>query len=237
MRFAASQSWREFVRGLRASPLYFWRFAGPLPERLLIAPTDLHTADPTVAHDIYSGMFVFAGQSVDGFGESPFQLEPPTLQWARELHGFTWLRHLRASDMALSRANARAMVDDWIRLERHHFPQAFEPEITARRIIAWLGPCIGQSAFEVGPEVRRAMHGFRDEYGNLREAFRLAMSSDSLDIAAEISVTTSDFANRGRMRRRVWSSSGSSSPLRRRRCRWPSMGAVADMGRAGWSRN
>lgn len=28
------------------------------------------------------------------------------------------------------------------------------------RIIAWLGPCIGQSAFEVGPEVRRAMLDF-----------------------------------------------------------------------------
>lgn len=139
MRFAASESWREFVRGLRASPLYFWRFAGPLPERLLIAPTDLRTADPTVAHDIYSGMFVFAGQSVDGFGESPFQLEPPTPEWSRQLHSFAWLRHLRASDMALSRANARAMVDDWIRLERHHYPQASEPEVMARRIIAWLG--------------------------------------------------------------------------------------------------
>ena len=34
--------------------------------------------------------------------------------WAEALAGFGWLRHLRAADTALARANARALVNDWI---------------------------------------------------------------------------------------------------------------------------
>ncbi len=34
--------------------------------------------------------------------------------WARALAGFGWLRHLRAADTAVARANARALVDDFL---------------------------------------------------------------------------------------------------------------------------
>ena len=33
------------------------------------------------------------------------------------LLGFGWLRHLRAADSTITRANARALVDDWIGLQ------------------------------------------------------------------------------------------------------------------------
>ena len=42
----------------------------------------------------------------------------PNEEWARQLHGFGWLRHLRAADMAISRSNARSLVDEWIRMSR-----------------------------------------------------------------------------------------------------------------------
>ncbi|MBB5753480.1 heparinase II/III family protein [Prosthecomicrobium pneumaticum] len=123
---------------LHASPFYRWRYSGQMPERLLIAPTDLRTADPTIAHDIYAGRFVFAGEVIEVSGYSVFEIEPPSDAWAERLHGFSWLRHMRASDLALSRENARALVDEWIRFHRLHGPIAHAPEVAARRVLSWL---------------------------------------------------------------------------------------------------
>ena len=79
-----------------------------------------------------------AGEGIDADGLSVFDAEPPSDEWARELHGFGWLRHLRATDMAISRSNARSLVDEWIRLPAAHDPVAWEPDVVARRVIAWL---------------------------------------------------------------------------------------------------
>src|SRR5438477_795962 len=83
-------------------------------DRLVIAPQDLRTADATRASDIYSGRFVFAGKVVVSDARSPFQITPPSEEWAAGLLGFGWLRHLRAAESAITRANARALVDEWI---------------------------------------------------------------------------------------------------------------------------
>jgi uncharacterized heparinase superfamily protein len=138
MRFAVSALARAATYRYHSSPLYRWRYAGRAPERLLIAPIDLRTADPTVALDIYEGRFVFFGNGVDVDGYSVFDVEPPNEDWARTLHGFSWLRHLRAADMAISRSNARALVDEWIRYTSRFDAIAWEPDVVARRLISWL---------------------------------------------------------------------------------------------------
>ena len=138
MRFAISAMLRRLAFKYHGSFLYRWRYSGPVPERLLIAPIDLRTADPTVALDVYAGRFVFSGEGIDADGMSVFDVEAPSEEWARQLHGFGWLRHLRATDMALSRSNARSIVDEWIRLANRHDAIAWEPDVVARRIISWL---------------------------------------------------------------------------------------------------
>jgi uncharacterized heparinase superfamily protein len=106
------------------------------PARLLIAPPDLRTADPTVADDVYAGYFVFAGRALATGGRSPFDFEPPSPAWGEALCGFGWLRHLRAADTALSRANARALVDDFI--SRQRTPLAKRVPVMARRLLSYL---------------------------------------------------------------------------------------------------
>ncbi len=88
---------------------------GSAPSRLLIAPQDLRTADATNAADIYAGRFLFAGHLVEVGGQSPFDVEPPNLEWGKALHGFSWLRHLRAAETNMAQQNARALVEDWIK--------------------------------------------------------------------------------------------------------------------------
>ncbi len=123
----------------RLSALGRWTQMGATPERLLIAHQDIRTADPTVAADIYAGVFVFSGQIVEAGGRSPFEIEPvPSPEWAAALHGFGWLRHLRASDSPLSRSNARALVDDWVRSSAKLPDIAWRPDVVARRILSWL---------------------------------------------------------------------------------------------------
>ena len=120
------------VRGVTTS-----RFRAPL--RLLIAPQDIRTADPTVAADIYAGYFVFGGAALNAHGNSPFELPPPSVGWAEALAEFGWLRHLRAADTSLARANARALVDDWIaHAGRPRAVPAWRPKVVARRLLAWL---------------------------------------------------------------------------------------------------
>ncbi len=123
--------------GVRARP----------PRRLVIAPQDIRTSDPTVADDIYAGYFAFASRVVDARNESPFTLVGPSLEWENALMGFGWLRHLRAADTNLARENARALVSEWLHL--HGSPsdarayaqdasQVWEPIVAARRLMSWI---------------------------------------------------------------------------------------------------
>ena len=136
---AAREVWRRTRRRLRAGPVYRWRYSGRTPERVLIAPPDLRLADPQIALEIYYGRFPLAGHVVETGGQSPFQIEGAERGWLKSLHGFRWLRHMRAAGSELSAANARALVSDWIALHGNHISGvAWEPGTTAKRIMAWL---------------------------------------------------------------------------------------------------
>ncbi|MET4220409.1 putative heparinase superfamily protein [Bradyrhizobium sp. LB7.2] len=108
-------------------------------DRLIIAPHDLRTADATRAAEIYAGRFVFAGKIVNCHGRSIFDLEPPSEDWEVALLGFGWLRHLRAADTALTRANARALIEDWIANPgSKRRAVARRADVLARRVISLL---------------------------------------------------------------------------------------------------
>jgi uncharacterized heparinase superfamily protein len=130
---------REVGRAMRGSlswGLSRIRFGAPSPSRLLFAPQDLRTADPTIASDIYSGFFAFAGRSITTSGRSPFGFVPPSRAWAETLYGFGWLRHLRAAGTALAQANARSLVDEFVSSRLGDRRTAHETQIVARRLIS-----------------------------------------------------------------------------------------------------
>jgi uncharacterized heparinase superfamily protein len=137
--FAGQELARRARLRLRSSRLQGWRYVGRTPERVLIAPPDLRLADPQIAEEIYHGRFPFAGHLVETGGASPFQIEVNHRPWLDALHGFRWLRHLRAAGTELASANARALVSEWIAGPgRRLRGPAWEPATTARRIMAWL---------------------------------------------------------------------------------------------------
>lgn len=126
------------VRGFHFNPLMRWRLAGPAASELLIAPQDISTADATRANDIYAGYFSFAGHTANCGGTSPFEMRNMPSGWYCGLNEFSWLKHLRAAETSVSRAQARLLVDDWIRLNGNIRSGAWDIECTAKRVIAWL---------------------------------------------------------------------------------------------------
>src|SRR3954469_19922081 len=137
--FAARRALRTGMGRLNAHPMVRWRFTSAMADRLLIAPQDLRTSDPTRASEIYAGRFAFAGKIVICDGRSPFEIEPPSEEWSDQLLGFGWLRHLRAADSSITRANARALVGEWITLQASFDAvDGWRPDLVARRIISWL---------------------------------------------------------------------------------------------------
>ena len=133
----ARRGMRNAAGRLRGHPLLRWNIFPNKTDRLVIAPQDLRTADGTRASEIYAGRFAFAGKVVICDGRSPFEITPPSEEWAVYLLTFGWLRHLRAAESGITRANARALVDEWIALQGSWDQIGWRPDVLARRITAW----------------------------------------------------------------------------------------------------
>jgi uncharacterized heparinase superfamily protein len=136
--FVAERLAREMRAGLASARLVRWRDAAGAVDRLVIAPQDLRTADPTTATEICAGRFAFAGKRVVTEGRSPFEVPAPSPEWAEELMSFSWLRHLRAAGTPVAQRTARSLIDDWIQLQGGFDPASWTPSILARRVISWL---------------------------------------------------------------------------------------------------
>src|SRR5258708_4273186 len=121
-----------------AHPIVNWPFSFGKGERIAMGGQEWGTGDATRASEIYAGRFAFAGKVVTCDSRSPFEMAPPSEDWAAALFGFSWLRHLRAAQSGITRANARALVDEWITLNRSHDPIAWRADVVARRVMSWL---------------------------------------------------------------------------------------------------
>ncbi|MBW0367718.1 heparinase II/III family protein [Ensifer adhaerens] len=147
------EGWRRVSRRLSIGRVSTLRFTGSTPNRLIVAPTDLRAVDPFVAEEILAGRFPLAGRVLDTEGESPFEIDLPSREFAARLHSFGWLRHLRAIREDAGFVRLRQIVDDWIGTHGRDLGGiAWDADIMAQRIIAWLShsPVV----------LRNAEHGF-----------------------------------------------------------------------------
>ena len=132
-------AFREAGRAMRGAAVWSLSkvaLSTPQPTRLIFAPQDLRTADPTIATDIYSGFFAFAGRAITTSGRSPFAFVPPSRAWGEALYGFGWLRHLRAAGTALAQANARSLVDEFVTSKLGDRQLACDTPVMARRLMS-----------------------------------------------------------------------------------------------------
>ena len=135
---AVERARRGALARMRRSRLMLWRYRSPGADELLLAPPDLRPYDASFADEVAAGSFGLAGRIADLHGRSPFAVPPPSLTWARELHGFGWLRHLEGTRPGDDRTIARALATEWIKRSHGQLEHAWEPEIVGRRVLSWL---------------------------------------------------------------------------------------------------
>lgn len=186
------EGWRRFSRRLAVGRISALRFAGLAPDRLIVAPTDLHPADSFAGEEILAGRFPLAGRVLDCEGESPFAMELPSEEFAARLHSFGWLRHMRLVEPDAAAVAARFIVDDWLASHGKVIGGlAWRPEVIAQRIVAWLShsPVVLKDAdygfyrrflkslaFQVR-YLRHVADTIRDGEARLRARIALAMAS------------------------------------------------------------
>ncbi len=133
------EAWRRMSRRAALTRLRLTRHTMRVPERLIVAPTDLRSVDPFFVEELLNGRILLAGRVLETQGASPFSLELPSLAFAARLHNFRWLRHLRAEKSDQASAMARSILTDWIAVHgRRLHGLAWSPDIAAQRLIALL---------------------------------------------------------------------------------------------------
>jgi len=195
MSFGLREVFRRAYRQTAGLRLALTPFAASVPDRLLVAPTDLRAIDPFVAEEIAEGRFHLAGTSLETEGQSPFSVELPSRAFAQRLHSFAWLRHIRAHRTEKSCAQTRSIVASWILLHgRRRRGVAWEPAVVAERVIAWLShSTIVLQGAEAGfyrrfmrsltyqvRYLRRILRGLPMDETRLRIRIALAMASVSM---------------------------------------------------------
>ena len=135
--FVARGIVRRLLGRVTTNPIVNWLFSFGKPDRLVIAPQDLRTTDATRASEIYSGRFVLPERSSSAIRARRSRSRLPRRNGPPRCSASAGAPPARRAS-AITRANARALVDEWITLNRSRASVAWRPDVVARRIISWL---------------------------------------------------------------------------------------------------
>ncbi|MFO1060713.1 MAG: heparinase II/III family protein [Dongiaceae bacterium] len=134
--------WQRMMFGLRGLILRtpFHGLGMPQEGTGAVTPagSDPWPGNAALGEAIIAGSFAFAGQTIRNPSPlwSPIGASPA---WLEELHGFGWLRHLRAAGGDAGRRTARELVQRWIDEHRRWSALAWRPDLTGLRLASWLG--------------------------------------------------------------------------------------------------
>ena len=134
------------------SAVYDWSLRGHVPDRLVVKPVDPWPGDAGAGKWLCSGAFMIDDDQLQVAGDpasAPGKArgygggtcwEPMGVDaaWLDHMHGFTWLRDLRALGGDTARRQARAMIGSWM----HHYPRwqktAWSADVTGERVAMWI---------------------------------------------------------------------------------------------------
>ncbi|MEM6384325.1 MAG: heparinase II/III family protein [Pseudomonadota bacterium] len=124
---------RRFAAGLSSMLTNTWSANRAMFE---MVPRDMRTADPTRGAELAEGYVALGDASIELDGRNLFDVAPPTEKFAELLHGFAWLRHMRAHGHPSTKLLARTFVLQWVAKRADHPRIAFEPTVCARRALS-----------------------------------------------------------------------------------------------------
>lgn len=139
MSVALLHNWHYSVsKLLYATPVYRYTLISRTPRDLILVPPDAWPGSADCGAAIVNGEFSFIGQTVRG-GLRAWRPGGMSEAWLAELHGFDWLRDLRALGGDSARRQARDLVGDWLVRQSNWHEVAWRPDVLGSRLFAWLG--------------------------------------------------------------------------------------------------
>jgi uncharacterized heparinase superfamily protein len=157
------------------SPLYNWSLGGTVPEKILFSPCDLWQGSADNARWlIHSGAFCLGGDRLE-LKDANWHPENVSDEWLIHIHGFDWLRDLRALGGNIGRQSARLMICNWMESHQNWEEMSWRADVSGRRLGNWLAgyDFFGESASDEFQEeflnmvVRQARHLSRSMPGLL----------------------------------------------------------------------
>ncbi len=124
-------------RLLFANPLYGLTLSGRVPSEPRGTPPDPWPGDAEVGTAIVEGRFCLAG-AWHAPGLDPWRSPLGGEAAQAALHGFGWLRDLRALGTEAARGRIRELVISWLDACDHWHPIAWRPDVLGARMVNWL---------------------------------------------------------------------------------------------------
>ncbi|MEQ1619389.1 MAG: heparinase II/III family protein [Terricaulis sp.] len=139
----------------RANPFHRMRLGEAAAEHIEAWGEDLRVGDSERGREIGKGVWRIAGERLAGEHALPWRAPFPSRHFHARLHAFNWLIDLAAVGASAHALIAR-LIASWVELHGEWDDLAWDPELTAERLFAWL--CWGRPAFEAGdPEQREVL--------------------------------------------------------------------------------
>ncbi|MGD9978981.1 MAG: heparinase II/III family protein [Hyphomonadaceae bacterium] len=131
------------------------RLGDAAPDRIAHWGHDPRVGDTERGREIGRGVWRIGAERLTGNHLFPWLPGHPSRHFTARLHSFSWLVDLAAVG-ASAHAFIAQLIDAWVKEHGEWDDLAWDPEITAERLFAWL--CWGRPAFEMGaPEQRAAL--------------------------------------------------------------------------------
>jgi uncharacterized heparinase superfamily protein len=108
-----SNAFRPLKEFYFRTPIYDWRLKRLEFKEIVLSINDLWPGEAEVGREIIDGNIV--GVSVISL-DALWEISPIDTLSIESLHGFSWLRHLRAQGGDSARKTARKMVGRWLEL-------------------------------------------------------------------------------------------------------------------------
>jgi len=127
-----------------------WKLAGTVPEKLLMSPIDVWKGSAEKARWlIHGGIFTLEGDQLE-LHNADWNPDGIDDNWIKYIHGFEWLRDLKALGGDKGRMAARAMLENWMCQHPHFDETNWRAHILGLRLSNWLSsfPFFGESAPE-----------------------------------------------------------------------------------------
>lgn len=102
--------------------------------------------------ELAQGVWRIAAERISGEYASPWDRPHPSRHFTARLHSFAWLVDLASLGPAAAPRIAQ-LIDLWVEKYGEWDELAWDPELTAERVFAWLS--WGRSAFEQGDPIKR----------------------------------------------------------------------------------